>query len=353
MSTADTLLSLVAYIRRLSAAGPVLYIRIGNSDISRLGLSHGQGIEINLGRVRITGIVKTSGGSPWLAPAPGVSNAAITAALRGARFEHGMDVQATARLLNGGSESIMAVNIAPARAVTRTSVPSRDDWRSNGVAPQSISMSDPLAGFGWTTLLARYDAAAFRGYDTKSEHLRGWRLTTNDRDLYYQLVTKAATETRPQLGADWYEALLYWKLYSQPAAVSNITAWLKGFAPERLRQFLAKIPKTIPRKVSDVVELVELAGKYQFPGMKSSTALPVRTTFLHILYPDVIPIFDKMVLKAVGAWRKGANQDTNVLRQYIPHAWALADKHTQQLSGFKESPVRLVDMALWFMRSSA
>lgn len=69
------------------------------------------------------------------------------------------------------------------------------------------------------------------------------------------------------------------------------------------------------------------------------------------LYPNVVPIFDKMVLKAVGAWHDGANQNIGVLRQYIPHAWSLADKHTQQLAGFKESPVRLVDMALWVKRS--
>lgn len=45
------------------------------------------------------------------------------------------------------------------------------------------------------------------------------------------------------------------------------------------------------------------------------------------------------------------SQNIGVLRQYIPHAWSLADKHTQQLAGFKESPVRLVDMALWVKRS--
>jgi hypothetical protein len=67
--------------------------------------------------------------------------------------------------------------------------------------------------------------------------------------------------------------------------------------------------------------------------MKSSTALPVRTTFLHILYPNGVPIFDQMVLKAVGAWREGGNHDIRVLRQYIPHAWALADKCGRRPSG--------------------
>jgi hypothetical protein len=96
MSTASVpRASLVAHVRRLSSAGSTLYIRIGNSDISRLGLRHGQQIQIDLGRVRIDGIVKTSGGSPWLAPSLRGSNAAITTALRTAGLDHGMDVAAT------------------------------------------------------------------------------------------------------------------------------------------------------------------------------------------------------------------------------------------------------------------
>jgi|ERR1700675_3443950 len=47
--------------------------------------------------------------------------------------------------------------------------------------------------------------------------------------------------------------------------------------------------------------------------MKTSTSLPVRTTLLHVLYPDTVPIFDQMVLKAVGSWYATANQDIAVL----------------------------------------
>src|SRR5579863_3668843 len=85
------------HIRRLSTQGSVLYIRIDNSDIARLGLRHGEAIEMDLGRARVFGIVKTSGDSPWLAPGLGFSNASITAALRQAGFDHGMDVPATIR----------------------------------------------------------------------------------------------------------------------------------------------------------------------------------------------------------------------------------------------------------------
>jgi hypothetical protein len=89
---------ITAHIRRLSAEGSVLYIRIDNPDIARLRLRHGQAVEIRLGRARVGGIIKTSGGSPWLAPEPGVLSASITAISRQAGFEHGMDVTATVKM---------------------------------------------------------------------------------------------------------------------------------------------------------------------------------------------------------------------------------------------------------------
>src|SRR5438067_9866365 len=107
MSTAGSVLgfSLCAHVRRLSSAGTVLYIRLDNSDLSRIGLRHGQTVELDLGRVLVSGVVKTSGGSPWLAPNRGSSNPEITTALRAAGLEHGMDVRSTARVL--ASEGIV------------------------------------------------------------------------------------------------------------------------------------------------------------------------------------------------------------------------------------------------------
>jgi hypothetical protein len=211
-------------------------------------------------------------------------------------------------------------------------------------------MSDPLAGFAWTNLYNQYDRRCQR-FDPHSKHLRGpYASTTRDRDLYYALVASAANGWA-SLAAEWYEALLYWKLYSQPAAVSNLTRWLPSFNQAALRRFLAAAPVNLSRSVPDIMSLVNLVGSYQLPGMKTQTALPVRTTLLHILYPNIVPIFDKMVLQAVGAWHKGANQNTSVLQQYIPHAWALANTHAQQRAGFTETPVRLTDMALWITRA--
>lgn len=175
--------------------------------------------------------------------------------------------------------------------------------------------------------------------------------TATDRALYYWLTQTAALNggKRPLLELPWYEALLYWKLYSSTPS-ARITSWLRRFSVERFHQLLAQMPETVPRDVDHILALVKVIGRYQVPGMTSSDALPVRTTFLHILYPNVVSIFDRMVLKAVGAWFEGANKKIAVLRQYLPHSWGLADKYAHQFSGFNESPVRLVDMALWIER---
>ena len=92
-------LSIVAHVRRLSKTGTELYIRIDVADIARLASAHGRALELDLGNCCFAGIIKTSGASPWLAPPAGGSNARITATLRGAGFEHGMDRPATLRLL--------------------------------------------------------------------------------------------------------------------------------------------------------------------------------------------------------------------------------------------------------------
>jgi len=67
--------------------------------------------------------------------------------------------------------------------------------------------------------------------------------------------------------------------------------------------------------------------------------------------PIVIPIFDKQVLLSVGVTEKGANQKLRFLEPYIVHATVLARTHGEHFSSFEnETPIRLVDMALWVVR---
>jgi hypothetical protein len=164
---------------------------------------------------------------------------------------------------------------------------------------------------------------------------------------------------------------------------------------EKLIRILHEIPLSLDRNSSDVLDIAKWLGRFNLPGMASSGALPVRTTFLHFLYPSIVPIFevlfeqsvdelsevneiielrvgrfplprgkksastdcpnttifDQMVLKAVDGWTENANHSTNVLKEYLPFAWELTDRYTQYFGRFvNENPIRVIDMALWVGR---
>jgi len=72
---------------------------------------------------------------------------------------------------------------------------------------------------------------------------------------------------------------------------------------------------------------------------------------LHLVYPEVVPIFDEQVLRAVGVDEKDANHSYEFFREYLPHAWSLAEKYRHRFAVFqKETPVRVIDIALWVCR---
>jgi len=216
-------------------------------------------------------------------------------------------------------------------------------------------MRDPLGGFDWQLLYQRYDAMCTR-FQAHSKHLEAVEPpVSSDRMLYYHLLTRFQRDRGSPAVGD-YEAMLYWKLYSHHRALGNLSSWLrpekrKGIS-DGLASLVADLPLSVDRNLSQVLDLIRIVGRHGLVGMKSSTALPMRTTFLHFFYPNVVPIFDKMVLQAVGIREKGANQKLEVLREYVPFAWELADRHATRVDGLPETPVRLTDMALWVVRST-
>ena len=91
--------TLTAHVRRLTADGDPLYIRLDVEDLVRCGLYHGLPITLTLrDRVVVGGVVKTSGSTPWLAPREDGSNEGISKVLREAGFAHGDDVEAYATI---------------------------------------------------------------------------------------------------------------------------------------------------------------------------------------------------------------------------------------------------------------
>ena len=224
-------------------------------------------------------------------------------------------------------------------------------------------MTDALSGFDWQTLYPRYDATCKR-FECTSLHLSAYDSSRprTDRDLYYRLIKSFSAETRTSLAEPVavYEALLYWKLYSQPVTDSNLNRWLRSNDVTRQRiqedfqRLLESLPIRIEKKTDVVVELIRSLGAFQIPGLGKATfgALPVRTTLLHFVYPTVVPVFDKMVLKAVGLWSENANKKISVLENYLPVAWELAERYPPIASQFPESRIRAVDMALWVARGA-
>jgi hypothetical protein len=217
-------------------------------------------------------------------------------------------------------------------------------------------MIDPLSQFDWGTLYARYDAMSKRGFNGSSKHLNGIEpRPVCDRALYSHLL-KAAHAHQSGSGRfslPEYEAVLYWKLYSNHQAMANLGRWFQsrqavGTAIDHL---VRSLPRELPREPHRVVTQVQSLGEFQVMGIKAKTAIPTRTTLLHFFYPNVVPIFDKMVLQAVGITKKGANQSIDMFRKYLSHVWFLAERYTTSLNGFGDvSSVRLVDMALWVIR---
>ena len=278
--------SLTAHIRRLSAAGSVLYIRIGTSDVSRLGLRHGQPIEMDLGRVHIAGIVRTSGGSPWLAPVPGSSNAAMTAVLRRVGFEHGTDVSATVRYFAGTPDSNEAVNIAPAQVVTRTTNPKQGQ-----------------------RVLLRIDAkdAVQHVCDYNAGCYRGRRNIDLDREGYERFRNGLSNDLEQLIDQIGFVGEQYGGVQER---------FLPHDIPTEAALIATKLHRSLGQWVSVVEDAKPLVGEVQNESTLSFLLSPFTATkqwgvwaskTLHFLRPDVFPILDSNAKKSLGLTNLGGS----------------------------------------------
>jgi hypothetical protein len=226
------------------------------------------------------------------------------------------------------------------------------------------TMLDPLANFDWATLQDKYDARCSKAgifQQGISAYLASFQPTPDsDRELYYALVKRFAqrTDSTP-LSLGVYEGMLYWKLYSQRPAVKKhcerlrLDSILRKNTCIELARVSRSLPLMLPRNVEQIASILTGLTKGLY-GMADSCALPVRTTLLHLAYPEVVPIFDVQVLKAVGVDKKdakAASHSYEFFREYLQHAWSLADRYCSKLAmPGGETPIRAVDMALWVSR---
>jgi len=222
-------------------------------------------------------------------------------------------------------------------------------------------MNDPLINFSWRTLFVEYDKRCGR-YDPNSRYISCLHEQSNsDRELYSILIKRIADEINTGKGLSFctYSSLLYWKLYSQPAAVATVLKQLHEYnmkkkTTEKLLHLNEYLDPALTKRSERAVEIIRGLDGLGLHGMKTSTALPVRSTLLHFIYPEIIPVFDKMVLQAVGIEEDGANQSIKFFQNYLEHAWKLEEKYRSALKQIKGvSNIRVIDMALWITRGSS
>ena len=281
---------LVAHIRRLASDGGRLYVRIGAEDVRRLNLSHGQVVHLTLDRgVRVSGIVKTSGASPWLAPGPDGSNSAITADLRKAGFDHGDDVPATLRV-----RSVPEVTeVAPASAARDVGHP------TTGACSQQPASSSPvcLDSASAITAVREYNAGRYRGQANVDIDRRAYdRFRNGLPDDESSLV-----EMIRFVGEDYGGAQRRFLPHGYREEASLIVANLLPV----LGQWRAMVASARPlaEGVLDEAALTILFAP--FTGTKRWPVWASKT--LHFLRPDAFPILDSQAKKALGLATLGSS----------------------------------------------
>lgn len=219
-----------------------------------------------------------------------------------------------------------------------------------------IGLRDPLGDFRWRFLYPRYDARC-TGFNAMSPHLDLFAPNRpgSDRALYYRLIQSFQTlrTADSDRAADVYAAMLYWKHYSDRFQRARIAEY-RDDARRHLHAVISDLPQHLDKHPAAVLELVRRPGLSRISGMKSDTALPARTTFMHFFFPDTVPVFDNNVLHAVGVETEGANKNEDMFATYLPHVWKLAYLYRAECSPFfRETPTRIIDMALWVDRGIA
>lgn len=220
-----------------------------------------------------------------------------------------------------------------------------------------ILFKDPLGDFDWSTLYNQYDRLCC-SFNRNSHYLKYTKISaSSDRELYYLLIKRFSKEKKlDEINLDTYKGMLYWKLYSQQAALANILKKIEinleqRYLEKQLNVLSEKLPTKTSREINQIVALLKLK-EFEIYGMKDKKSLPVRTTFLHFMYLEIVPVFDKMVSQAVGVKQKNANHNIKVLEQYIPYVWGLVKKYQLEFQqyNYQETPIRIIDMALWVVR---
>ena len=127
-------------------------------------------------------------------------------------------------------------------------------------------MRDPISSnFDWSSLYKEYDATCKR-FDPQAPSLLTFvSKPRNDRYLYYALMDRIAHEKSKNgfIGLGTYEGILYWKLYSQPAAVKNICLRIREETnlQRDIQRRLESLGDQLPRVLCE--DIAQVSNAYQ------------------------------------------------------------------------------------------
>ncbi len=234
---------------------------------------------------------------------------------------------------------------------------------------------NPLGQFNWNANIIAND------YDTHADIKRFKSnlhyldeifdpLPETDRQLYSLLIDRVQNEFHNEslMELETYAGIVYWKLYSQPMALRRLIGPMlqssEAWAPEvegdiRTMLIYLQLENILPFEISKKAQtVIDLVTSFNYlpctlRGMTSPAALPMRMTFLHFVYPDIVPLFDKMVLRALGVSRKNASNQIDCLYGCIDKLYSLEQQYLDEIVPISNTLdigyLRALDMALWVM----
>ena len=219
-----------------------------------------------------------------------------------------------------------------------------------------IKCEDPLVGYDWINLYKNYEAKTLptlNKFINCLKYLDFKPVPSDDRNLYYLILEKLRHNT---LTYEIYNAIVYWKMYSTSVSISKKyfeDESLKDKAQVSLCKFLNIVNENniTNRDINKTIRLISwLKDDKNLFGVGYSVA----SAICHFLYPNIVPIVDRMVIQAIGNNRevsKFALNDIESIKLYIEYNWHLSTKYHDCFKNiYSETPVRIIDMALWEKR---
>jgi hypothetical protein len=222
-------------------------------------------------------------------------------------------------------------------------------------------MDNILANFDWTALLDSYNFLC-RSFVSKSKKPTALSclstfqpIPPTDIELYRQLISRFNSEKNCPNGISFscYTAMLFWKMNStHPEFPKPLLRQRSQTEAELKRLFQDNtFREPISKDADKVIELFRRLDGNQIHGMKGKCCFAVRTTFLHFLFPEIVPIMDVMTLAATDKTEQSAGTDERNLKPYFEMVWRLQEKNScatgETFKDYPESPVRLTEMALF------